>query len=368
MLKKTPLYVILALFIALLAAVSNYVWKSSEKSKIKNINRTLARNVKAKALPAPSGSLSAKKVSVKPAVKKNAATLSREKLESLRRAFSRTKFTPPTNLPKEKSIILANRTISVPENAELPSSFSNSQIPTKRSTLPYIIHFGKPVTAQMRQNIENSGAIVRGYLPNYAFLTELTEDSLKFLADNPNIHYITEYTVDDKIQPFLAALSKTENAEETIQVSIQTLDSKDVAYVESYLKQRGALIENVTRLSEWGVVNATMALNDMAGLAKMGEIQWIEERIEVKMLNDSAAEAEHLNAVSMWNDWNLTGKGQIVGHADTGVDTGDSETIHRALGVVFRHWTFSLIIEDFPTLRQLLHTEFSGPHQLPFFC
>ena len=328
--KKPTFFIILALFIALLAAVSSYVWRSGEKSKIKNINRTLARNVKAKGLPASVGTMATKKVSIKSAPKTSKTSLTEEKLKSLRRFHSQNRIPHTlTELPKERSIILANRTISVPENGEFPTSLSQNQIPTSRSTLPYIIHFGKPVTLEMRQRVQKSGAILRGYLPNYAFLAEVTSDSLQVLADNPDINYMTEYTVDDKIQPFLAALTKTENAEETIQVSIQTLDGKDVTQVVSYLNRSGGSVESVKQLSEWGVVDAVVALNDMATLAKMGEVQWIEERIEAKMLNDSATEAEHLNAVSMWDSWHLTGRGQVVGHADTGVDTGDETSIHE---------------------------------------
>ncbi len=329
MYKKKQFFAVCTLILALLAVVTGYLWKSQKTNKIQQINRTLARNITTKALPASAGASSVGEISVKSAMDQPRATLTEEKLDPLRRDFSRSKSSAPIHSqPKEKTIILANRTISVPENAELPTTFSNNQIPTTRSTLPYIIHFGKPVTAEMRQGVESSGAILRGYLPNYAFLAELTIDSLRLITDDPNINYVTEYTVEDKIQPFLATLVKTENAADTIQVSIQTLDSKDVVHVEAYLKQRGASIESINRLSAWGVVNATMALRDIAALATLGEVQWIEELVEAKLLNDSAAGTEHLNAGSMWNEWYLTGKGQVIGHADTGIDSGDEATIH----------------------------------------
>ena len=329
MFKKTPLYLILALFIAFLVAVTSYLWTGGEKSRIKKINRTLVRNIKIKKLPAPpAGSLSSKKVSMKAASKKNPASLSPEKLKSLRRVFSRTKFNPPATHPKEKTIFLANRTIRVPDNPQFPKKLSHSQSLTQRSTIPYIVHFGRPVTSQMRRTLINNGVILRGYLPNYAFLTELTEHSLAQLSSNPDVNYITEYTADDKIQPFLASLNKTENSDETIIVSIQTLDSEDVKVVESFVKKSGGSVENSTQLSEWGVIDAIVSLSDTVSLAKMGEVQWIEEYVEAEMLNDYAAQPDHLNAESVWNDWYLTGKGQIVGHADTGVDTGDKSDIH----------------------------------------
>jgi len=69
-------------------------------------------------------------------------------------------------------------------------------------------------------------------------------------------------------------------------------------------------------------------LSAVASLTAYGEVQWIEERPEVRTQNDQAAIPSHLNAVSAWQTWGLTGRGQIVGHADTGLDTGDLATLH----------------------------------------
>ncbi len=330
MLGNINRYVLFVLFIVLLASVAGYFLKGEDYRGIKQINRTLARHVKTGKFPESAGALSARQVAIKAGDQDPKATLSQSELARLRRVFSRSKSAlSVSSLPKSKTIILANRTITVPENAEAPSALSQNQIPTQRETLPYILHFGTPVTAEIRRQLEDRGAILRGYLPNYAFLAELTLEALQLLAGDDSIDYITEYTVEDKVQPFLTSLTKTQNADETLQVSIQTVDSRDVAYVERFLEQRGASVESINRLPQWGLVYATLALSDVAPLAELGEVQWIEEHVEPTMLNDMAAEGEHLNAVPLWNDWNLTGKGQIVGHADTGLDTGDEMTIHE---------------------------------------
>jgi len=330
--KRTHFYIGVSLIITVFSIIAVYWMEKNpvdDTQKIITINQNLAKNIKALPHPPATSFHQAKTVqSVKPA-HGTQPTLTRAKLDTLRRKFSRTKTTPYNSaLPKEKTIILANRTIRVPDNPEIPKQLSQNQSLTQRSTIPYIIHFGRPVTEQMRHDLQKSGAIIRGYLPNYAFLTELTDGSLAQLSSNPDINYITEYTTDDKIQPFLIALTNTEKPDETIRVFIQTLDSTDVTSVAKFVEQSGGSVENSTRLSQWGVVEATISLSDAALLAKKGEVQWIEEYVEAKMLNDYAAKSEHLNAVSMWNDWYLTGNGQIVGHADTGLDTGDEATIH----------------------------------------
>lgn len=330
MLKKNNICVFAAVLLILATVITSYCLTNDDHKKIQQINQTLAQAVQTNPLPNPSEVLSVQPVSNHSSENTNKATLTQEKLTPLRKQFSRTNpILRTTGLPKEKTIVLANRIITVPDSAKAPTALSENQSLTSRSTLPYIIHFGKPVTAEMRQQLEDSGAIVRGYVANYAYLAELTTAALQSLAEDSMVNYITEYTAEDKIQPFLASLSTTQDEDETLQVTIQTVDGKDVATVERFLEECGATVESVNQLTEWGVVNATITLSDIAALAAMGEVQWIEEHAEVKILNNSAAKEEHLNAVSICNDWHLTGRGQVVGHADTGLDTGEASTIHE---------------------------------------
>jgi len=44
--------------------------------------------------------------------------------------------------------------------------------------------------------------------------------------------------------------------------------------------------------------------------------------------NNVATDGAHMNVQSLWTNCNLTGAGQVVCVADTGLDTGNANTIH----------------------------------------
>jgi len=328
---KTKIYG--SLFFAAVIAVSGYFLLQPHRDTdllIKEINEHLAKNVSLKPIPQGAPGLTktraikitSKKSTIKP-------TLTQEILTPLRASFSHSRGTQVGNdAPKAKRIILSNRMIAVPDESKFPDFSSNRQLPTNRETLPYIVHFGRPITPEMRSNLIKEGAVIKGYLPHYAFLTELELQSLENIAKNPDVRFVTEFTPADKIQPFLVSLSKTRSADESLQLSIQTLDPRDTVEISDLIASAGGHVQNVTRLPQWGNLTATIALNEIEALSQHGAVQWIEEFVPAQMLNDQAAIPMHLNATAIQDNWYLTGTGQIVGHADTGLDTGDLSSIH----------------------------------------
>jgi len=332
MLKKNKSFIALALLIGLSITITGVLLirlQRADHQKIIEINRQLAHNTKSQPLPAPlSGTLAHKKIAA--AAKKSTvkATLTQEILEPLRASFKTADFRKNQGeLPKEKTILLSSRIIEVPDERSLPRSFSNVQSPTERETIPYIVHFGKPVTREMRLHLERNGAVLRGYLPNYAFLTELSAQTLSEVSNNSDVKFVTEFLPEDKIQPFLNSLTEEKPGNETVQLSIQTLDPKDTDAIATLIAKLGGSVAHINRLPEWGLITATLALSDVPVLSKRGDVQWIEEFVPTQMLNDFAAQPSHLNATEAHDNWLLTGKNQIVGHADTGLDTGDESTV-----------------------------------------
>jgi subtilisin family serine protease len=64
-----------------------------------------------------------------------------------------------------------------------------------------------------------------------------------------------------------------------------------------------------------------------AELAALPEVQWIEHHETPRILNDVARAADRLNVAAVQSGHGLDGTGQIVAIADTGLDTGDTNTL-----------------------------------------
>jgi hypothetical protein len=255
-------------------------------------------------------------------------TLDRDELRKLRATYSRTRFNPGAKNERDgRTVMLAGRRISVDETDALPDFHNSPQIPTRRDTKPYIVYVGEPITAAIRQQLQKQGVILRGYLPDFAFLTELSADSLTRLESCAAARFVTEYTADDKLEPFIKALTEIRQPSDSLRISIQTLDPNDLADISNEIENSGGTIETVNALPEWGMIRAIVSLAEIRELANLGAVQWIEEHVPVTKLNDFAAAPAHLNASGAWHSWHLSGADQIVGHGDTGVDTGNPDTI-----------------------------------------
>lgn len=256
------------------------------------------------------------------------ARLDEATLEPLRRAFVAPRFSEDPTLPRERQTLLSNRLVVSPEKRSIPDAASGRQSPTPRGTTPFLVQFNTPVSDVTRKLLIEAGALVRGFFPNNAILAELSPAALAALQEVAQVQGAAEFLPSDKVQPFLASLIAAFPKERTVRVSIQTLAPEDAAPLAAVVRKLGGEVEAASAGTHWGIVQAVLPLGAVADLTARGEVQWIEERPEIRHRNDKAVAAARLHAVPAWTTWGLTGKGQVVGHADTGLDTGDLATMH----------------------------------------
>ena len=62
-------------------------------------------------------------------------------------------------------------------------------------------------------------------------------------------------------------------------------------------------------------------------IASLENVEWVEEYVPPRLLNDVAAGI--MGASTVWADPGLNGTGQIVAVDDTGLDTGNIATVHN---------------------------------------
>ena len=332
--KKTLLF--LAPFC--LAGLTFFIWKTLPRpaSSAGTASGDIGKDLPARVAALPKPALT-NLPQLTPAVTSTGATsvpatkpapLSEEVLAPLRRAFVPPRFTEDRRLPRERQTLLSNRLLVSPEKRDIPKAASGQQLPTPRNTTPFIVQFNTPVSDAARKRLTDAGALVRGFFPNNAVLAELTPATLNALNGLATVQAASEFLPTDKLQPFLLSLVASQAAETRIRATIQTLAPEDAEPVAAAVRAVGGEVEDAKAGTRWGIVQAILPLASVKTLAKRGEVQWLEERPLIQKRNDKAAIPSHLNTTNVWDTWGLTGKGQIVGHADTGLDTGALSTMH----------------------------------------
>jgi hypothetical protein len=256
------------------------------------------------------------------------ARIPEETLDTLRRAFTPPRFPEDPSVPRERQTLLSNRRLVSPETRSIPKAASGQQSPTPRGTTPFIVQLNTPVSDAARELLTDAGAVVRGFFPNNAVLAEFDPAALAALEGVAQVQAADEFLPADKLQPFLSSLIAAHPAEAEVRVTVQTFAPEDAETAAAAARKAGGEVEETHAGTRWGTVRAVLPLGAVRGLASLGAVQWIEERPPVQRRNDKAAAPSHLNATNAWAVWGLTGKGQVVGHADTGLDTGNPATLH----------------------------------------
>lgn len=251
-----------------------------------------------------------------------APSLSPEMWNRLASGFTPADTRPDSTLPRTRQVLLRNRRLVVPEKRTFPDRLEGVRTP--RGAVPCVVMFSETVEASWADGLE--GVYVRGPLPRNAWLAELTDAGLRRVAAFPAAQGVSVWEAADKLDALLAHVAA--QTRESVRVSVQTFAPEDAKRAASGIEAVGGRVESVSANRLWGLVKAVVPAGSLDSLAMRGEIQWIESAPLPRLGNNLAVETNLLNAATVWRVPGLTGRGQLIGHADSGIDTGDFATIH----------------------------------------
>lgn len=202
--------------------------------------------------------------------------------------------------------------------------------PGRQEALPYIVQFTGPIMEEWKTLVLSAGGRVHGYLPRNALSVDLDAHAAKRLAREPVVMAILPVEPSFKVQPFLNHVIALDDDEVSphIAVTISTYQPDDIDAVTAELVALGIAPEGSVAGRRWGWVRATVPRSDIMTVAAHDRVQWIEEYVAPTWVNDLAATGPRMNVTNAWSTHGLTGAGQIIGHADTGLDSGNLATIH----------------------------------------
>ena len=198
--------------------------------------------------------------------------------------------------------------------------------------LPFIIQFVGPVQQAWKDALAQTGARLGGYLPDNAFIAELTLDQLDRVAALECVQWTGPFKPDYKVDPDLGlrfvAARQSGSAAAIDTFTIQTFSSEAVAIVRDAVLIRNGQVLSVSSVGQRGLIRARMSVVVAAELIGLPEVEFVEIYVAPQLCNNVATDGEHMNVQSLWTNHNLTGARQVVCVADTGLDTGDTNTIH----------------------------------------
>ncbi|WP_370575830.1 PGF-pre-PGF domain-containing protein [Methanomethylovorans sp.] len=182
----------------------------------------------------------------------------------------------------------------------------------------YIVQFNDTVQEMWKQDISEAGGQLFDYVPQNAFIVGMNKSTISIVSNLEQVRWIGEYLQEYKISPPL--LTKTEeNISVELMVSLfepTNNESVKEKVTEEILSLGGTILEG----SNNDRIHISIVSAKIAALSSIPDVKWIEEYETLVVFNDVARGITNATYVS--ENYNLTGHGQIIAIADTGLDTG----------------------------------------------
>ncbi len=242
---------------------------------------------------------------------------------------------------QERAQMIRLRAVEFDTSEKAPSpphifSLTAAEIEEKRNY--WIVQFVGPVKPEWSEKIRDLGGKLHSYIPENAFLVEMTSETKEKVQELPFVNWIGLYEPVYKVSPLLmgrkmkaapSELSTLSVNTETFRpvpegnINVMVHDTADLKRVSEVIEELGGTIAATGK----DTIRASLDLSKVDRLAKMVEVKWVEPYVLPELFNDVAAKIMDVKLVSETHG--LDGEGQIVAVADTGLDTGkDDNSMH----------------------------------------
>ncbi len=223
------------------------------------------------------------------------------------------------------------------------SGFGEMTIPATGTIVSeWIIQFKSHITETNKKSLNGIGIKILAYMPEDALIVRSTSSQLQSL-NKSEIQAVLPLAASMKISPEIQN-SMNSNSATTQTFIISAYDVKDVPLLLKELRKKNVLVNTAAGTS----VIATAALSELAAVASLIGVEHIQffEKVESLYFKPSAEDLNLVTAAGDYSDINGTetgtfamnfesawqqnylGQNQIVGMADTGLDSGDARGIH----------------------------------------
>ncbi|ADE36533.1 S8 family serine peptidase [Methanohalophilus mahii] len=180
----------------------------------------------------------------------------------------------------------------------------------------YIVQFTGIIQPEWQEEIQNISGIY-GYIPENAYVLYLNDTKANHIKALPYFKWMGKIKPEYKIEP---EIRKTKG---NITLNIKLYKNDRALNTTDYIEKMGGIVlSGNSRLLQ---VHINSSLID--SIAALENVEWIEKHHKPVILNNNASRI--MNVTTIHQNYSLTGSGQIIGIADTGVDTGyNNESMH----------------------------------------
>ncbi len=238
-----------------------------------------------------------------------------------------------------KQIRLRNETITTSPAAKMaPAARFQAQglsAKTPASGL-FLVQFENPLSPVERAELRAQGVELLKYVPDDAFVSRFNNVSPDKVGGLSCVRWVGPFRPDDKIHPSLSAAARAASPSNQL-VAVNILLSPDVTPSEiAGVRFLLASVQHESRLRQGTILRGILNPTNLPALAQSGSVLWIERAPKRKLVDELASKIVggddgNTGTPTLTQQEGFTGAGVTVCVADTGLDTGNTNTMHPDL-------------------------------------
>lgn len=222
-------------------------------------------------------------------------------------------------ISQERSdLMLKTGTIQTTDSVNTDDDFMRVLTESPEQYKYYIVQFNDTVQETWKQEVCEAGGQLFDYVPYNAFIIRMNESTASIVSNLDQVRWIGEYLPEYKIDPSLQTAME-ENISAELMVSLfEYSDNNSVKekLTEEIISLGGTILDE----SNNDRMHINIESSKILALSSIKDVKWIEEYESFVVFNDISRGI--INATYVNENYNLTGLGQIIAIADTGLDTG----------------------------------------------
>jgi len=204
----------------------------------------------------------------------------------------------------------------------------------------YFVQFEDKVTPEMKAAVVAAGGTLFNYLPVNTYIVKMDAEARMKVSSLGFVQWVGIYQPAMRLSRELIALTRgeepevpkppeklefkkpgEERAEDEITLTIETFKGESLDRISRAVSDAGGKIVASDEGKRRSRLRVTVSRDRIFDLARISGVLWIHEYIAPEVFNDVARGIMNVST-DVWNTHGLQGNNQIIGIADTGLDSG----------------------------------------------
>jgi hypothetical protein len=200
----------------------------------------------------------------------------------------------------------------------------------------FLVQFDGPLEPTRRAELSKAGVELLQYVPDDAFIARFNNVSSASVAALSFVNWVGPYRADYKIHPQLSAVAKlAAQTNETVRINILLSPSATAAEITS-VRSHLLVAYSESHLRQGVIVRGELLPGQLDALAQSGAVLWIERATKRKLVDEFASKIVggddgRVATPTVTQQLGFNGAGVTVCVADTGLDSGNTNTMHPDL-------------------------------------